>query len=331
MNKIKKIANFVQNEISKCRVLVIGDVMLDKYYFGEVKRISPEAPVPITRIIDIKETLGGAANVSHNLALLGCETFLVGRVGNDVHRDSLIVKLEECGVHCEGLVTDDLPTTTKVRVMGGHQQMLRMDFEEVVLIEGELEAALCARIDKILLQSMQSVVISDYGKGVCTKAICQYVIKKCKEQSIPVIIDPKGNRWEKYSGADYITPNLKEINEVIAYPVSNEDETIKKAAQYLRRKYRIKNIMVTRSEKGLSLCTARKAINIPTLAQEVFDVSGAGDTVISVFSAAVGGKVNSEDAAYLANIGASVVVAKMGTYAVSQTELLQAIENKLRE
>lgn len=327
----RQITDFVTDKIKKCRILVIGDVMLDKYYFGEVKRISPEAPVPITRVTKIKETLGGAANVAHNLALLGCDTYLIGTVGKDVHCDSLIEKLQVRGIHHDGLLATDAPTTTKVRIMGGHQQMMRLDFEEVNPVSDEVEKKLFAYLKEKLDEGIDSIIISDYGKGLCTSNVCQYTIQMTKKYNVPVVIDPKGSEWNKYRGADYITPNLKEINEVISSPILNEDEAVKKAAQWTRRKFSIKNIVLTRSEKGLSFLTSRKVIHIPTLAQEVFDVSGAGDTVISVFGAALGGKVCPEDAAYLANLAASVVVAKLGTYAVSNAELLEALKNRLEE
>lgn len=321
----KKLQAFVQSEIAHCKVLVVGDVMLDKYYFGEVKRISPEAPVPITRVLREKETLGGAANVAHNLALLGCQTYLAGVVGDDYHRTSLEEKLAEKNIEYTGLICTPGPTTTKLRVMGGHQQMMRLDFEETAPVAGVYEIELCAYIDQEIENGIHSVIISDYAKGVCTTSVCQHIIYACNEKEIPVIIDPKGGDWSKYKGADYITPNLKELNEVMTATVPNEDEAVKKAAQSMKRKNKIKNIMVTRSERGLSLIGTKKAVHIPTLAQEVFDVSGAGDTVISVMGLALAGQIEPADAAYLANLAASVVVAKLGTYAISKQELLEAL------
>lgn len=323
------LATFVKDQINTYKVLVVGDVMLDKYYFGEVKRISPEAPVPITRVISQKETLGGAANVAHNLALLGCETFLAGIVGDDYHRKSLVEKLAEKNIDHSGLICTSGPTTTKLRIMGGHQQMLRLDFEETAPVVGMDEKKLCASIAARLENGINSVIISDYAKGVCTLSVCQYIIQLCHQYGVPVIIDPKGTDWKKYAGADYITPNLKELNEVLSATVLNQDEAVKKAAQSVRRKYSIKNIVVTRSERGLSLIAAKKTMHIQTFAQEVFDVSGAGDTVIAVLGLALAGRMEPEAAAYLANLAASVVVAKLGTYAVSREELLAALKREV--
>lgn len=306
--------------------------MLDKYYFGEVKRISPEAPVPITRVLEEKETLGGAANVAHNLALLGCKTYLAGVVGNDHHRDSLNRILDSKGVDYTGLICKNGPTTTKLRIIGGHQQMLRLDFEETAPIDSEIELKLKAYVDSLIDQKISSVIISDYAKGICTPTFCQYVIEKCSKNNVPVIIDPKGTNWQKYSGAAYITPNLKELNEAVHIHVPNNDDEIKKAASAMKRRLRIKNILVTRSEKGLSLIGNKRSVHIPTKAQEVFDVSGAGDTVIAVLGAALAGQLDPVDAAYLANLAAGVVVGKLGTYAINRNELIEALireEDKL--
>lgn len=319
--------NFIDNRLNALRLLVIGDVMLDKYYFGEVKRISPEAPVPITRVLKQKDTLGGAANVAHNLALLGCKTFLAGVTGDDYHRHDLVEKLAERNIDHQCLICTPGPTTTKLRVIGGHQQMIRLDFEETAPVIGEEYSALCKSISTCIDGGVDGVIISDYAKGVCTPELCQFVIDKCQTAGIPIVIDPKGNDWQKYSGADYITPNLKELNEVSSASVANDDEAVKKAAQLIKRRYKIKNMVVTRSEQGMSLVSTGKTVHIPTLAQEVFDVSGAGDTVIAVFCAALAAKVEPALAAYLANVAASVVVAKLGTYAVSKTELTQALLN----
>ena len=321
----KVLTQFVQEKIESRRVLVIGDVMLDKYYFSEVKRISPEAPVPIARVVKEKETLGGAANVAHNLALLGCTTYLSGAVGDDYHRVSLEEKLDSNCIVRDGLICTQGPTTTKLRIMGGHQQMLRLDFEETAPISTDSEQKLCAYVERILQSGIDSVIISDYAKGLCTLNLCQEIIKTCNQYDVPVIVDPKGNEWQKYRGADLITPNLKELNEIMPYKVENEDQEVKKAASMVKKKFGIKNVLVTRSEQGLSLIGTRKTMHIPTLAQEVFDVSGAGDTVISVLGAALAGKVPLVDAAYLANLAASIVVAKLGTYAVSKEELMQAL------
>lgn len=326
MAKQEKMSEFVQNKTSACRMLVVGDVMLDKYYYGEVTRISPEAPVPVTRVTSTKETLGGAANVVHNLALLGCQVEVAGFVGNDLHCQTLREKFASRGIGTTALVYTPAPTTTKLRVIGGHQQMLRLDFEETEPPAEQYRQELRQQISKKLAAGVDGVIISDYGKGVCTAETCAYIIVECAKQSIPVIVDPKGRDWERYSGADYVTPNLKEINEVLPQKIKNEDVAVEQAARSVLEKFGIGNMVVTRSEHGLSLINDDNVVHIPTKAQEVFDVSGAGDTVIAVFAMALAGGMEAAGAAYLANLAASVVVAKLGTYAVSKEELLAALE-----
>ena len=319
---------FLQKRPEACKVLVAGDVMLDKYYYGEVNRISPEAPVPITHVMRTKETLGGAANVAHNLALLGCQTDIAGFVGDDFHCQSLLEKFTSRDISYRGLITTNRPTTTKVRIIGGHQQMMRLDFEEASPVENPYAERFLQYIESRLSESLDCIVISDYGKGACTEASCQEIIKRAHAHGVPVVIDPKGSNWTKYAHADYITPNLKEINQVILEPIKNEDEAIERTAHYLMRKYKIKNVVATRSEHGLSLVQEGSTEHIPTRAQEVFDVSGAGDTVIAVFALALAGGLSPSVGAYMANLAASVVVAKLGTYAVSREELLAALDRQ---
>ncbi|MBR2214998.1 MAG: D-glycero-beta-D-manno-heptose-7-phosphate kinase [Selenomonadaceae bacterium] len=323
--------NFVANRTERCKILVAGDVMLDKYYYSEVSRISPEAPVPIAHVLDEKETLGGAANVAHNLALLCCQTHITGYVGSDYHCQSLMDKFLARGIDFKGLVPTEEPTTTKIRVMGAHQQMLRLDFEDTRPVEGEYADRMQNYIEQSLNESLDCVIISDYGKGACTERSCQRIIKACHAHGVPVVVDPKGANWAKYAGADYITPNVKEINEVLLDRIRNTDSEVVRAARYAMRKYKLKNVVLTRSEKGLSLVREDDVLHIPTKAQEVFDVSGAGDTVIAVFATALAGGLSAAAAAYLANLAAGVVVAKLGTYAVSREELLQALKREMEE
>jgi len=174
------------------------------------------------------------------------------------------------------------------------------------------------------------VIISDYGKGACTEENCQFLIKACHAHGVPVVVDPKGTNWTKYSGADYITPNLKELNAVLLEKIKNYDDQVTKASRYIMRKYKLKNVIATRSECGLSFINNDEAIHIPTKAQEVFDVSGAGDTVIAVFAMALAGGLKPSWGAYMANLAASVVVAKLGTYAINNNELLTALEKSIK-
>ncbi len=324
---INQLLQFIEQDVTGCSVLVVGDVMLDRYYYGEVKRISPEAPVPVTRVRSQKETMGGAANVAHNLARLGCRTFLAGVVGQDDNRNILSGLLDDRGIVQDGLIVKEGPTTTKLRVIGGHQQMIRLDFEEAAPVNQAQEDQLKEYIGQALTaENIGSVIISDYAKGVCTPALCRYSIDQCNEKGIPIVIDPKGTDWQKYKGVPYITPNLKELQEAANTGIPNSDEDVKRIAQLIKRRYQIKNIVVTRSEKGLSLVGAKRCVHIPTHAQEVFDVSGAGDTVIAVLAAALAAGLDAADAAYLANLAAGIVVGKVGTYAISRQELLDALQ-----
>ena len=321
---IDELKNFVAEGMGACKILVVGDVMLDKYYFGEVTRISPEAPVPIARVMEVKETLGGAANVAHNLALLGCQTSIIGQIGRDNHGEIFLSKLKNCGVDYSGVIESSKPTTTKTRVISGHQQMIRLDFEDA----GELDGAATEELMKNFsaqVEGVDGVIVSDYGKGVCTKKICREIIGACRAQKKFVVVDPKGDNWQKYFDASFITPNLKELNAVLPKKISNVDAQIEEAAQKVIDEFNLRGLIVTRSAEGLSLIDGEKISHIKARAQEVFDVSGAGDTVIAVFALALAGKLDSAAAAYLANVAAGVVVAKVGTYAVNREELLNAL------
>ena len=318
--------DFVAKSTRQCKILVVGDVMLDKYYYGEVTRISPEAPVPVTHVTDMKETLGGAANVAHNLALLGCATSIAGFVGDDFHCQSLLDKFTARGIEYKGLIHTNRPTTTKLRVIGGHQQMLRLDFEEADPVTGPFAERLRGYVEMKLGEHLDAVIISDYGKGACTEETCQQIIRLCHDYHVPVIVDPKGTNWEKYAQVDYITPNLKELNAILPEPIKNRDGAVETAARYAMQRFQLGHMLATRSENGLSLVTDTEVTHIPTKAQEVFDVSGAGDTVIAVFAMGLAGGLSPADSAYMANLAASVVVAKLGTYAVSKEELLAALK-----
>ena len=320
---IERLKKFVAENLSACKILVVGDVMLDKYYFGEVTRISPEAPVPIAHVLEVKETLGGAANVAHNLALLGCQTSVVAQVGRDMHGETFLSKLKTRGVNFSGVKTSK-PTTTKIRVISGHQQMIRLDFEDATEINGDDEKILLENFFA-QLPTVDAVIVSDYGKGVCTEKICREIIGACRSQKKFVVVDPKGDDWQKYRGASFVTPNLKEFNEILPRKISNVDAQIESAARKVIDEFNLRGLVVTRSAEGLTLVDGEKISHVKARAQEVFDVSGAGDTVIAVFALALSGGHDSEAAAYLANTAAGVVVAKVGTYAVARDELLNAL------
>lgn len=320
-------------KLPDCRVLVIGDAMLDRYYFADVTRISPEGPVPVALVKSIKNKLGGAANVAHNLALLGCRVSLAGVCGDDDNRRALTAKLDNLGICHTAMIPIERPTTTKARVMGGHQQMLRLDFENIDPLPRTVEKQLMADIGQELAVGADAVVLSDYGKGVCTAAVCKFIIQTCRQRNIPLVVDPKGNQWQKYKGAFLVTPNVKELGEACRQTVRNEDRAIVAAGEQVRQRFGFGILMVTRSEQGLSLLVDGEPVHIPTYAREVFDVSGAGDTVAAVMGAALAAGLKLVTAAHLANLAAGVVVGKLGTYAISAVELDAALDQveKLEE
>lgn len=323
----EKVQNFLAYGISQCRVLVLGDVMLDRYYFGDVKRISPEAPVPVALINGEKTTLGGAANVALNLFYLGCQTKLAGVIGEDINGDNFYQMMNALHMETAGLVRDQTrPTTTKMRIFGGHQQMLRLDFENKDEIAKKLEKRIRTYVEKSFQEGLDCIIISDYDKGICSSALCRYIIKRAREEGIYSIVDPKGKHWNKYAGASFITPNIKELGDVFNTKLTNDDQVVEKAGEKLRKKFHFDSLVATRSEKGMSIINEAKTLHIPTLAQEVFDVSGAGDTVIATFGAALAGHMEILDAALLANLAAGVVVEKLGTYPIHIKELIRAAE-----
>lgn len=328
-NDSGKIFELLNNDIGDVAVLVVGDVMLDRYYFGEVKRISPEAPVPVTRVTREHATLGGAGNVANNLASLGCKVLLAGLAGDGEDRRRLDGLLTAAGIDGGGLVNDGRPTTTKLRVLGGHQQMLRLDFEDSRPVAGKTEAGLKKFISQTVRSgSIQAVILSDYAKGLCTSRLCRHIIKECTGCGVPLVIDPKGADWHKYAGAPYITPNVKELGEAAGTEATNDDRAVKALVDKVRKRYNIATVIVTRSEKGLSVLRDDHAVHISTTAQEVFDVSGAGDTVAAVLGAAIAAGVGLIDAANLANLAAGIVVGKLGTYAVKRDELVAAVRRE---
>ncbi|MBQ7317891.1 MAG: D-glycero-beta-D-manno-heptose-7-phosphate kinase, partial [Phascolarctobacterium sp.] len=319
VNKLSGLAvtTFLAEKIQNLKIAVIGDVMLDRYFHGEVKRISPEAPVPVTRINRERSVLGGASNVAANLAHLECKVYMGGVTGDDDNRVLLERLMDEAGIDYSGLIkSDKRKTITKLRVIGGTQQMLRLDFEETGDLFPEEIAALSQWLQNLLDNGLDGIIVSDYAKGVCSDSFCQWVIAQGNAYNIPVLIDPKGADWTKYSGCDFITPNLKEMCEAAGCQRDNEDAAVVEMARTAKEKFGIKNVVVTRSEKGMTLVNNDEVIHNPATAMEVFDVSGAGDTVAATLLAGAAGKLDLQDAVFMANRAAGIVVAKAGTYPV---------------
>lgn len=320
---------FFNDKITSLKIAVVGDIMIDNYYYGEVNRISPEAPVPVNKVNSESFNLGGAANVAANLAGLSAKVFMSGVAGSDVQGENLFTLLKEKGIDSTGIIcSKQRKTTTKLRVIGSNQQMLRLDFEEVIDLLEEEEKQIQKWFLSLLQLGINGLVISDYAKGVCTDRLCQWLINKSIENNIFVLVDPKGNDWSRYKNASFVTPNVKELGEVCNRNVFNEEEDVVQAAQATIDKYKVSSILVTRSEKGLTYVSKDKIFTVPSTAREVYDVSGAGDTVAAVFLLAVVGGLEYEKAAFFANEAASVVVSKIGTYAINKKDLFSYLVEK---
>lgn len=316
--------NIELNKIKNCKVLVVGDIMLDKYHIGNVKRISPEAPVPVVRVTRSFSVLGGAANLARNLVGLGSTPYIVGIVGEDENGAIVKKMFKELGINAM-IETTALPTITKTRIIGNDQQVARIDFEEE-------RVKLPNNVEKRVIESVQNsineidiVVISDYGKGLCNNTICSAIIDIATKNGKRVIVDPKGTDWSKYQNATIITPNIKELSDIANREVANKDDEINGAAEEVIGQYNLKSLLVTRSEMGMSYIDTEQIITIPTEAKEVFDVSGAGDTVVATLAAALAAGFALNDSLYLANKAAGIVVGKVGTSPIIFHELQSEI------
>ena len=301
-------------QLAACRVLVVGDVMLDRYWFGEVERISPEAPVPVVRVRATQERLGGAANVARNVDALGVRTSLLSVLGNDEAGRSLQRLLGETAIHAFLHTDKSLATTVKLRVVGRQQQMLRVDFENQP--EAEVLAEKLGEYES-LLPAQDVVILSDYGKGGL--AHITRMIELARGAGRRVLVDPKGDDYSRYAGATVITPNRAELRQVVGRWKDEAD--LEARAQKLRRELGIEALLLTRSEDGMTLFSESGSWSIPAVALEVFDVSGAGDTVIAVLGAALGAGADLREAVTIANRAGGIVVGKLGTATVSYEEL----------
>jgi D-beta-D-heptose 7-phosphate kinase/D-beta-D-heptose 1-phosphate adenosyltransferase len=300
-------------DFSTARILVIGDVMLDRYWSGQAARISPEAPVPIVKVKTIEERVGGAANVALNIAKLGGNVTLIGVIGDDSDGNQLQQMLRAEGVDCDFIVEKNLHTICKLRVMAQHQQLIRVDFEETPLNFNH--ADLSERLQNHL-EKNDVVVFSDYGKGTL-KNVADY-ISISKKARLKTLVDPKGTDYSRYQNADLITPNLGELKAVVG---EGEIETLIEKGREVLTVQKIENLLLTRGEAGMSLIDAKSTYSLPAQAKDVFDVTGAGDTVISVMALGLAINLPLQEAMVLANLAAGIVVGKVGTSTVSTLEL----------
>lgn len=304
---------------NSCKILIVGDVMLDKYYFGKVERISPEAPVPIVNIVNEESRLGGASNVANNITSLGGQATLCGAIGYDFFGKEIERMARQRRIKTSFVKTEQ-PTITKARIIGGRQQIVRIDYEQQLELSEKAREDLQTHLAS-LLQEHPTLIISDYGKGMITEEVCTYLIKMAKSHGTRVIVDPKGQNWKKYAGADLITPNVKELGDIIGHPVKNNDPEITEAALEIIHRYGLSALLVTRSEQGMSLISNQNILHLPTHSQEVFDVSGAGDTVVAALSLALTQGQEITEAMRIANVAAGIVVQKIGTATLSAEEL----------
>ncbi|MGD8595088.1 MAG: bifunctional D-glycero-beta-D-manno-heptose-7-phosphate kinase/D-glycero-beta-D-manno-heptose 1-phosphate adenylyltransferase HldE [Gammaproteobacteria bacterium] len=309
-------------DFSSAKVLVVGDLMLDRYWHGNTSRISPEAPVPVVHVGETEERAGGAGNVALNVSILGAEAAVMGFTGDDEAAASLQTRLEHAGVQCHFQRLANYPTITKLRVISRHQQLIRLDFEDGFYQSDSSQ--LLGRFKQSLLEC-DVIVLSDYGKG--TLQHVQQLITAGRQAGKPVVIDPKGKDFDKYSGATLITPNMAEFEAVVG--ACEDEQAVEQKGEQLRQRLKLDGLLITRSERGMTLIQEkRKPIHLPTRAREVFDVTGAGDTVISVLAAALAAGQDMENAMTLANLAAGVVVGKLGTATASVAELRRALREQ---
>lgn len=310
--------------LSRCRILIVGDVMLDRYLRGGTSRISPEAPVPVVHVKEDDCLAGGAANVALNIASLEGKVDILGIVGKDEAADKLTESLNTETTQCHFQVAPNTPTIMKVRVISQHQQMLRLDFEDSL---GHIDKSDLQEKFTQALEDADVVLLSDYGKGTLSDP--QFYIQAAKAKGIPVLVDPKGVEFDKYKDASYITPNFKEFTGVVGDCA--DEKAILSRGMELAEKLNLKGLLVTRGAEGMSLIRPHgEPIHFPTRAREVFDVTGAGDTVIAVFAMAIATGHSEKDSVNLANTAAGLTVAKLGAATVTQAELHRELHKNVQ-
>ncbi len=321
--ELHKVLGLLEGGFHDIRVLVVGDLMLDRYILGEVDRISPEAPVPILRHAHRYQRPGGAANVAMNLAGLGCQALLAGLWGNDTEQRELAAALEAAHIDTAGVVTSSLPTISKTRIVGRTQQLLRLDIESREPHSAQDIEYLRDRV-LALVEKVHAVILSDYAKGALTYELCATTIRAARRCEIPILVDPKTSDLSKYSGATMVCPNLNELSQATGVSTHHLDELLA-AAERQRAEHDFDYLTATMSERGIRVLSAAGSFHSPARAREVFDVSGAGDTVIATLAASMAAGLKVETAADLANLAAGIVVGKVGTAPIAHHELISAL------
>lgn len=309
----------ILSNFDKLKIAVVGDIMLDDYLIGSVERISPEAPVPVVLIKKEKFVLGGAGNVINNLSTLGVKTYCYGIIGDDIDGDKLLNSMEAKGVDISGIIkSTERPTIVKRRILGGNQQLLRIDWEDTRNIDRSLEDIIIKEI-KENINNIDAIILSDYNKGVLTSRLSKEIIKLGKKNNKIVTVDPKPSNIKNYIGASSMTPNKKEA--FLCLKDSNTKD-IDEVGMKIRNILKLDNLLITRSEEGVSLYDENGITSIPTFAKEVFDVTGAGDTVISLYTLSRSAGATWEEAAKIANTAAGIVVGKIGTSTATKEEII---------
>lgn len=317
------LVNVIREKWAEIRVLVLGDVMLDRYLWGSVRRVSPEAPIPVVCATNTSERPGGAANVALNIAGLGASATLVGVVGEDASAGFLKHKLQGAGVTCDLIPIGEYPTTTKLRVLCGTQQLLRIDTEETAGFPAAMYNRIMEAVRSVI-DDAHAVILSDYAKGVLSEKVCQQVIGEARSRGLAVLVDPKGSNIERYRGATTICPNLSELSALLGGRRENVDEILS-AAKDLVEHLGLNYLIATMSEKGIAIVQRERIFIAPASAREVFDICGAGDTVIATLAVSLASGMTAEAAVSLANLAAGTVVRKVGTVPVTRDELLMEL------
>jgi D-beta-D-heptose 7-phosphate kinase / D-beta-D-heptose 1-phosphate adenosyltransferase len=323
----KLVQRSIEEDFPKISVMVIGDLMLDQYFWGKVSRISPEAPVPIVNIERKTCSLGGAGNVALNLIALGCKVELLGIIGNDADGDELRQKVQSLGIDSKGLLLDpDRPTTVKTRIISDSQQMMRLDSEVSSFISEDTERDLL-KASLEIIDTVDVVILSDYAKGVLTDRFLSSFLEIANQKKIRVLVDPKRKDFSAYANASAITPNRSESQNAISRPLVT-DLDFELAATEFKDKHNFESVLITRSEQGMTLLSDGMIRHFRTQAKQVFDISGAGDSVISVLAAGLAAGLSWQEATELANLGAGIAVQKVGTSPVTANELIQVLEQE---
>lgn len=324
MNDLKDLVEKFQ----KTSIMVVGDVMLDSFVYGGVSRISPEGPIPVLSVSREDTMLGGAGNVFANLRAMGCAVEVVSVIGQDAAGREIADCIEDLGAKSAGLVIDDhRPTILKTRYLSQNQQLLRVDREQSTAIASKTEDQIFDYVSNNI-GSAQLLILSDYGKGTLTLNLIKKLIQLGKKNKISVIVDPKGKDFSIYKGASLVTPNRNELSDATGGMAVKTDKDIEAAAQVLLKQSGIDNVIATRSEDGISVVSKKgHATHIPTEAREVYDVSGAGDTVVAALAASIATGASLEEAAQLANVAGGLAVAKVGTAIIRDSELIEAINS----